>query len=88
MNGGTTFHFVTDGIDSALSQARHAAAGKDIRIGGGVSTIRQYLLAVGWKLTPEQIAKLDKASDRTPVYPYWHQRQFVERNPTPVPLSS
>jgi len=45
MNGGTTFHFVTDGIDSALAQARQAAAGKDIRIGGGVSTIRQYLLA-------------------------------------------
>src|SRR5579872_2730597 len=43
MNGGTTFHFVTDGIDSALAQARQAAAGKDIRIGGGVSTIRQYL---------------------------------------------
>src|ERR1700733_13389099 len=45
--------------------------------------LRQNLLAVGWKLTAEQIAKLDKASDRTPVYPYWHQRQFVERNPTP-----
>jgi aryl-alcohol dehydrogenase-like predicted oxidoreductase len=50
--------------------------------------LRQNLLAVGWKLTAEQVAKLDKASDRTPVYPYWHQRQFVERNPTPVPLSS
>jgi aryl-alcohol dehydrogenase-like predicted oxidoreductase len=48
--------------------------------------LRQNLLAVGWKLTTEQIAKLDKASDRTPVYPYWHQRQFVERNPSPVPL--
>lgn len=45
MNGGTTFHFVTNGIDSALAQARQAAAGKDIRIGGGVSTIREYLLA-------------------------------------------
>jgi dihydrofolate reductase len=45
MNGGTTFHFVTDGIESALAQARQAAAGKDIRIGGGVSTVRQYLLA-------------------------------------------
>ena len=44
MNGGTTFHFVTDGIESALARARQAAAGKDIRIGGGVSTIRQYLL--------------------------------------------
>jgi len=45
MKGGTTFHFVTDGIDSALDQARKAAGGKDIRIGGGVSTIRQFLLA-------------------------------------------
>jgi dihydrofolate reductase len=45
MNGGTTFHFITDGIESALNQAREAAHGKDIRIGGGVSTIRQYLQA-------------------------------------------
>jgi dihydrofolate reductase len=45
MEGGTTFHFVTDGIEAALRQARDAAGGKDIRIGGGVSTIRQYLRA-------------------------------------------
>jgi dihydrofolate reductase len=45
MEGGTTFHFVTDGIESALAQARAAAAGKDVRIGGGVQTIRQYLKA-------------------------------------------
>jgi dihydrofolate reductase len=45
MVGGTTFHFVTDGIKSALSQAKAAANGKDVRVGGGVSTIRQYLLA-------------------------------------------
>jgi dihydrofolate reductase len=45
MKGGTTFHFVTDGIESALKQARDAAGGKDVRIGGGVATIRQYLLA-------------------------------------------
>jgi dihydrofolate reductase len=43
MKGGTTFHFVTDGIDSALRQAREAAGGKDVRIGGGVSTVHQYL---------------------------------------------
>ena len=43
MQGGTTFHFVTGGTDEALKRAREAAAGKDIRIGGGVSTIRQYL---------------------------------------------
>ena len=45
MKGGTTFHFVTDGAESALKRAREAAAGKDVRIGGGVSTIRQYLVA-------------------------------------------
>jgi len=43
MEGGTTFHFVTDGIESVLRQARDAARGKDVRIGGGVSTVRQYL---------------------------------------------
>jgi len=45
MQGGTTFHFVTDGLESALKKAKEAAAGKDVRIGGGVSVIRQYLLA-------------------------------------------
>jgi dihydrofolate reductase len=45
MKGGTVFHFVTDGIHAALDWARAAAAGKDVRIGGGVATIRQYLEA-------------------------------------------
>ncbi len=45
MAGGTTFHFVTDGIESALKAATDAAGGKDIRLGGGVATIRQYLQA-------------------------------------------
>jgi len=45
MNGGTTFYFVTDGIQSALNKARASAKGKDIRLGGGVNTIRQYLEA-------------------------------------------
>jgi dihydrofolate reductase len=45
MEGGTTFYFVTDGIETALRQAREAAKGRDVRIGGGVSTIRQYLQA-------------------------------------------
>jgi dihydrofolate reductase len=45
MDGGTTFHFVTDGIESALRQARAAAQGRDIRLGGGVQTVRQYLTA-------------------------------------------
>lgn len=45
MNGGTTFHFVTDGIHAALDRAREAAGGKDVRIGGGVATVREYLQA-------------------------------------------
>jgi dihydrofolate reductase len=45
MQGGTTFHFVTEGIEVALERAREAADGMDVRIGGGVSTIRQYLQA-------------------------------------------
>jgi len=45
MQGGTTFHFVTDGIESAYAQARAAAGGKDVRLGGGVATVREYLRA-------------------------------------------
>jgi dihydrofolate reductase len=45
MKGGTTFYFVSDGLQSALDKAREAAKGKDVRIGGGVSVIRQYLIA-------------------------------------------
>jgi len=45
MEGGTIFHFVTGGIHEALDRAREAAAGRDIRIGGGANTIQQYLRA-------------------------------------------
>jgi dihydrofolate reductase len=45
MEGGTTFFFVTDGIEAALQRAREAAGGRDVRLGGGAATIRQYLLA-------------------------------------------
>ena len=45
MEGGTTFHFVTDGIESALAQAREAAGERDVRVGGGVATVREYLRA-------------------------------------------
>jgi dihydrofolate reductase len=43
MEGGTTFYFVTQGIDAALAQAKEAAAGKDVRLGGGVNVIQQFL---------------------------------------------
>ena len=45
MEGGTTFHFVTDGIEAALAEAKAAAGDLDVKIGGGVATVRQYLLA-------------------------------------------
>ena len=45
MEGGTTFHFVTDGIEAALQRARAAAKDKDVRVGGGVATLRAYLQA-------------------------------------------
>jgi dihydrofolate reductase len=45
MSGGTTFHFVTDGIEAALDRARAAAGGRHVRLGGGAATVRQYLRA-------------------------------------------
>ena len=48
--------------------------------------LKQNLAAADFKLTEAQVAALDKASDRPAIYPYWHQRQFGERNPPPVPI--
>src|SRR5205085_11302612 len=45
MEGGTTFHFVTGGIEDALQRAREAAGASDVKIGGGVATVRQYIQA-------------------------------------------
>jgi dihydrofolate reductase len=45
MAGGTTFHFVTDGIEAALDQARAAAGGRHVRLGGGSATVQEYLRA-------------------------------------------
>jgi dihydrofolate reductase len=45
LQGGTTFHFVTDGIESALEQAKEAAGGKDVHLGGGADVAQQYLAA-------------------------------------------
>lgn len=47
--------------------------------------LRDNLGAVGWNLSPEQVARLDSASARPPIYPYWHQKGFPERNPFPTP---
>src|SRR5271169_6564617 len=46
--------------------------------------LRQNLAATGWNLTADQVARLDKASEVTKIYPYWHQVQFANRNPLPV----
>ena len=46
--------------------------------------LKQNIGAFGWNLNAEQIKRLDSASNRTPVYPYWHQRHFTQRNPVPV----
>ncbi len=46
--------------------------------------LRQNLGALGWNLTAEQVARLDDASRREPIYPYWHQADFAERNPFPT----
>jgi aryl-alcohol dehydrogenase-like predicted oxidoreductase len=48
--------------------------------------LRQNLAAEPWSLSPQQISKLEQASQRRPVYPYWHQQQFAARNPFPVSL--
>lgn len=48
--------------------------------------LRDNLGSVGWNLTREQVARLDKASEVAPIYPYWHQYQFKERNPIPTEL--
>jgi len=50
--------------------------------------LRQNLAAAGWNLSSAQVAKLDAASAVTPIYPYWHQHQFEERNPLPVPRAA
>jgi aryl-alcohol dehydrogenase-like predicted oxidoreductase len=47
--------------------------------------LRQNLTAAEWSLTPGQVARLDESSDQILPYPYWHQRQFIERNPPPPP---
>jgi aryl-alcohol dehydrogenase-like predicted oxidoreductase len=46
--------------------------------------LRDNLGAVGWNLTAAQVARLDAASETPLAYPYWHQRQFTERSPSPV----
>lgn len=87
MNGGTTFHFVTDGIESALERAVDAAQGQDIRLGGGITTMRQYLSAglvdeMHLTLSPALLGSGERLFDglNTPVLGY----QLTEHIPTPT----
>ncbi|MGC1385443.1 MAG: aldo/keto reductase, partial [Candidatus Acidiferrales bacterium] len=50
--------------------------------------LKQNLGALGWNLSAAEVAKLDAASDVTLAYPYWHQRQFIDRQPAPIPLAN
>jgi aryl-alcohol dehydrogenase-like predicted oxidoreductase len=69
----------------ALNWLTHRPSVSTIIIGArNEEQLRQNLGAIGWALTKEQVAALDKASTRTLAYPYWHQRFFTERNPPPV----
>jgi aryl-alcohol dehydrogenase-like predicted oxidoreductase len=69
----------------ALNWLLHRPTVSTIIIGArNQEQLKQNLGAIGWELTKEQIAKLDAASEVPLVYPYWHQRQFEERNPKPV----
>ena len=83
MQGGTTFHFVTDGIASALERARAAAGGKDVVLGGGASTIQQYLAAdlvdeVNVSITPVLLGRGERLFDRMPLGVRLEQLRAVE----------
>ena len=69
----------------ALNWVLHRPTVSSVIIGArNEEQLRQNLGAEGWNLTTDQVDKLNKASEQAPVYPYWHQRQFPERNPLPV----
>ena len=70
------------GRETALALAAHGAT--VVLVSRNEEQLRQNLGAVGWNLTKDQVAKLDAASVRPAIYPYWHQQGFAERNPFPV----
>jgi aryl-alcohol dehydrogenase-like predicted oxidoreductase len=95
---GERLHCVVDALDEVSQEAGKTISQVAINwllqrptvatviIGARNETqLRENLGAVGWNLTGEQMAILDAASETTPIYPYWHQLQFVERNPLLVP---
>jgi aryl-alcohol dehydrogenase-like predicted oxidoreductase len=73
----------------ALNWLLHRPTVSSIIIGArNEEQLRQNLAAADFRLTPDQVATLDKASEVPTIYPYWHQRGFIERNPTPVPFGT
>jgi len=69
----------------AINWVAHRPSVANVIIGArNEEQLRANLGAVGWKLSPEQVTKLDKASERPKTYPYWHQAAFHERNPFPT----
>ena len=81
MAGGTTFFFVTDGIESALAQAREAAAGADVAVAGGASTVRQYLNAglideLRLHVTPALIGRGERLLDGVEGVRFLQERSF------------
>jgi len=94
-------HKVVDAIDAIANQTGRSAPQialnwvlqrptvSSVIIGArNEEQLRQNLGSADWTLTPEQMARLDAASEATPPYPYWHQRQFIERIPLPVPAAA
>jgi aryl-alcohol dehydrogenase-like predicted oxidoreductase len=93
-----TFFMITDALDEVASETGKSVAQvslnwllqrptvSSIIIGArNEEQLKQNLEAVGWNLTPEQVAKLDNASKVPTIYPYWHQRQNLSLNPIPTP---
>ena len=94
MEGGTTFHFVTDGIHAALKRAVEAAKGKDVRLGGGVATIRQYLEAglideLHLAVSPVLLGSGENlfAGIDLPKLGYWQSEQIPSAQTTHVVLT-
>ena len=94
-----TFHSTIDTLDAiaqeteksiaqvALNWVLHRPTVSNVILGARTEAqLLENLGAVGWSLDAEQVARLDAASATTPIYPYWHQRAFAERNPFPTRL--
>jgi len=80
------FRSATAGPDTSAirSTIRWSAESTNVIGARNEEQFRQNLAAAGWLLSPGQIAALDRASKQTPIYPYWHQWRYAERNPLPV----